>query len=114
MLNGAHIAVEDYLANPALVADLSREQLASLIAQCEHVKALAWVRLISTPDSAIEGPIDNGRMLTVEEAAVLLCKPPQYLYRNKQRFSSFMRKTGPRSYVCSEAGVRRWLRNRRT
>jgi hypothetical protein len=114
MLNGTDIDIAHYLAEPASVSELDREQLASLIGQLEHLKALAWARLISTPASAIEARTGNDRMLTVEEAAVLMRKKPQYLYRNKNRFSSFMKKTGPRSYVCSEAGVQRWLVNRKT
>ena len=112
MLNGHGIDLADYLEQPTLVSRLSREQLAALIGECEQLKALCWARLMSIPTAPPEAKPEAEKMLTIEEAATLLHKKPQYLYRNKHRLP-FIKKIGPTSYICSPAELQRWLATRK-
>ena len=51
-------------------------------------------------------------MLTVAEAAILLRRKPRWIYRNAKRLS-FVRRLGPKSLLCSETGIRKWLEKQR-
>jgi hypothetical protein len=132
MLNGVHTAVADYLVDPTLIGDLDGEQLASLIGQCEQLKALCWGRLVALPhqdkidlqickpkkvssaatlsDLAITrdaGPKD--RWLRTREAAAMLRRTPSWIYRNADRLP-FVKRLGPKSpLLCSEQGIQRYL-----
>lgn len=114
MLNGTEIEIANYLAQHSLVAELNPEQLASLIGQLEQLKAIAWARLVSIPTTtkgAKPEPIAD-RLLTIAEAATLLRKTPEYIYRNKARLP-FVKRIALRSYICSEAEIHRWLAHRK-
>jgi hypothetical protein len=102
------------LAQPALVAELSPEQLASLIGQLEQLKALCWARLVSpvTTKEAKPEQAEKDRMLTTAEAAAMLRRKPSWLYRHSH-LPFVVKRTSPRSpLLCSEQGIRRYLARR--
>jgi predicted DNA-binding transcriptional regulator AlpA len=53
----------------------------------------------------------DDRMLTVDEAAVKLRHSRQWIYRHK-RTLPFVKQISPRSLLCSESGIDRWLARR--
>ena len=54
---------------------------------------------------------DNGETLTLKEAAAVLRKSPKWIYRHKANLN-FVRKIGPRSFVCSKAALLRYRDSR--
>jgi hypothetical protein len=84
---------------------IPREQIPALIA------ALA-ARLLE-PAPAPEAAADElDRMLTSAEASELLRRSTKWLSRNRKRLP-FGRRLGPRSWVYSELGLRKWLARQR-
>jgi hypothetical protein len=49
---------------------------------------------------------------TPDEAAVKLRRSKRWLYRNSKKLP-FIRRISPRSFVCSEAGIQKWLAGRK-
>lgn len=115
MLNGTEIELANYLAHPALVAELNAEQLASLIGQLEQLKALCWARLVSpvTRKEAKPDQAEKDHMLTSAEACAVLRRKPSWLYRHAAHLPFVVKRTSPRSpLLCSEQGIRRYLARR--
>lgn len=107
MLNGT-IELADLLSQPSLVAELTRDQLAELAGQCERLKALCWARLMSIT-ATVESRTAPDRMLTPTEASEILRRPVRWIARRRATLP-FVVRMSERSYVCSERGVRLWLK----
>ena len=52
-------------------------------------------------------PNGEDESLTIEEAAAMLRRSTKWIYRHRTRLP-FIRKIGPRSYLCSKSGLLRW------
>ena len=89
---------------PALLSLLMR----AVVAQSAVIAALAAEELRE------QAPIvpEDDRWLTVDEAAVMLRRARQWIYRNKRRLP-FVKPISGRSLLCSEVGIRRWLASRK-
>jgi hypothetical protein len=57
------------------------------------------------PASNRNGADDDA--ITVEDAARMLCRSPKWISRHRAQLP-FLRKLGPRSYVCSRAALIKW------
>jgi hypothetical protein len=55
---------------------------------------------------------ETDRMLTPDEAAVMLRRSRQWIYRNAHRLP-FVKRLSRKSLLCSEAGMKQWLASRR-
>ena len=100
---------------PLLTAeDLDRlpvRALPDIIIELAALQARAAVRL-RQHDTSPDPAAATDRALNVREAAALLGMSTDWLYRNKDRLP-FTRPTGRRAVRFSEAGIRRWLAQRR-
>jgi hypothetical protein len=64
----------------------------------------------NTPrESAAPEPDDTN--LSIEEAAARLRRSTKWIYRHRGHLP-FIRKIGPRSYICSKNALERWLSRR--
>jgi len=106
--------VDELASAPELAAILPAGATAALLGRCRVASAALEARLLTlaVEERAPEVTPEPEKMLTIEEAAAVLHKKPQYLYRNKSRFG-FIKKIGPRSYLCNAASVQRWLEARK-
>lgn len=66
--------------------------------------ALAARLMVPAP----EPEADEDKFLTAAEASQILRRSRKWLSRNRSRLP-FARRLGPRSWVFSEAGLRKWL-----
>lgn len=66
----------------------------------------------SNADPPPAAPAENGRLLTVQEAASLLGVTPDWLYRHADRLP-FTKRLSRKALRFSEGGLRRWIAARR-
>jgi len=106
--------VDELASAPELAAILPAAVTAALLGRCRVAAAALEARLLmlAIETRPPEAKSETEKTLTIKEAAALLHKKPQYLYRGKSRFP-FIRKIGARSYVCDAAGIQRWLSTRK-
>jgi len=65
---------------------------------------------LAEPHPAPEPPphvAQDDPSLTIEEAAAFLRRSTKFLYRHRSRLP-FIKKIGPRSYLCSKNAMLRW------
>jgi hypothetical protein len=84
------------------IRQLPHEDLAAVLAAV--ASRLAESR--PAPEPQLHGAQDDSS-LTIEEAAVLLRRSTKFLYRHRSRLP-FIKKIGPRSYLCSKSALLRW------
>jgi predicted DNA-binding transcriptional regulator AlpA len=77
-----NLALEAFLERPEAIADLSRDDLAAILAKVKALEGQLLARLLSS-DAA--QPASNGgdRLLTCDQAAEFLSVPRAWLYRRK-------------------------------
>jgi predicted DNA-binding transcriptional regulator AlpA len=101
-------------ADPRCLVGLSRSAIAGLLLRSAVVQS-ALTAVLATADSR-EQPAaidqDDDRMLTIDEAAVMLRRSRQWIYRNKHRLP-FVKRLSSKSLLCSESGMKRWLASRK-
>lgn len=76
------------LQDPARVAEVPREAIPPLLAQCSALQSLLSARLASIPASgngSPEAPPDGDRLLTIPEVAARLGVPKGYAYELARR-----------------------------
>jgi hypothetical protein len=100
-------------ADPRCLAGLSKPALVSLlmravVAQSAVIAALAAEGLREQPASTVP---EDDRMLTIDEAAVVLRKSRQWFYRHESL--PFIKRISRKSLLCSEVGMKRWLASRK-
>ena len=117
MLNGNGLDLRTYLAEPALVSQLSRAELAELLLQVRALEGALLIRLLADLSENSrrhkpEAPDPNcdDRMLTVDEAAVMLRKDKRWIYRRKRKLP-FVHILSERSLLCSERTLRQWIKH---
>jgi hypothetical protein len=98
---------------------MSIAELIAAIAQLDPADAPAVLAAVAArlaeAHALPEPPVENGayddRNLTIEETAARMRRSTKWLYRHRATLP-FVRKLGPRSYICSEQGLTRWLARR--
>jgi predicted DNA-binding transcriptional regulator AlpA len=101
-------------ADPRCLAGLSRSAIAGLLARSAAVQSALTAALVTEDSSERPAAInqDDDRFLTVDEAAVMLRRSRQWIYRNKHRLP-FVKRLSAKSLLCSEAGLKQWLASRK-
>ncbi len=106
--------LDQLAADPALATGLSATALAVITARLAAVQqGVATALALSAngngnhnPGSTAQGEQDH--LLRIKEAAEQLRRAPSWIYRRRGSLP-FVKRLGPRSYVCSQAGLERWL-----
>jgi hypothetical protein len=98
-------------ADPRCLTTLSKPAITTLllrasVVQSALVAALAAEEVREYP--AVIAQDDDQKMLTADEAAVILRKSRQWIYRHAPMLP-FVKRISRKSLLCSEAGIRRWL-----
>jgi predicted DNA-binding transcriptional regulator AlpA len=83
------------------ISTIDRDQLPALM-----LAIAARIAEDKPAEPAVPEPDDTN--LSMEEAAARLRRSAKWLYRHRTRLP-FVRKLGPRSYVCSKNGLDRWV-----
>jgi excisionase family DNA binding protein len=103
----------------AIAEAIPPDEMADAIGELEAAKAQLYARLLNgraSSEAQSTGQHAKGtepdRLLTVEEAAVLLGVTPRWLYRNADSLP-FTRRLGARTLRFSEKGIQRYIANRR-
>ena len=94
--------------------NLTTAELIAAIAEIDPADAPSVMlalaaRLQQARPAPEQQPQDSGEdeSLTIEEAAALLRRSTKWIYRHRERLP-FIRKIGPRSYLCSKTALLRW------
>lgn len=101
--------------DPRCAATLGRSALISLLLRNAVVQSaiaaqLSAIESVDAPTPVIEdGDI---KMLTPDGAALLIHKPRRWIIENARRLPWVVR-VSRKTFLCSEAGIRKWLATRR-
>ena len=106
-------SLDEIARDPRCAAALGRPVLNALlmrnaVAQSVIVAQLSQIEAAEQPAATTQ----EDKMLTVDEAAVMLRRSRQWIYRNAPRLP-FVKRISRKSLLCSEAGIRRWLASRK-
>lgn len=93
------------------IATLDREGLAAVLGELKTLEGRVMGRLLLSTGDAVN-PREEDRMLTVDEAANMLRRGRQWIYRNAHTLP-FVKRISRKSLLCSEAGLKRWLAARK-
>jgi hypothetical protein len=77
--------------------------------------AARWGEAQPAPEpvpASANGNAADDDAITVEEAALMLCRSPKWISRHRAQLP-FIRKLGPRSYVCLRATLIKWREHQR-
>jgi predicted DNA-binding transcriptional regulator AlpA len=70
-----------------------------------------WAQARPAPEPSPQQYAHDDTSLTIEEAAALLRRSTKWIYRHRATLP-FIRKLGPRSYICSQDALNKWLARR--
>lgn|SRR5262245_59649489 len=84
------------------------EALAALIGGAERAKATALARLFSLSAAGAVSPTEHDRLIDASEAARLLNRSVDYIYRNSRHYPFTVRGEG-RAVRFSLAGLQRYI-----
>jgi Helix-turn-helix domain len=103
------VTLVDLLDDPERVKDVAREQIPALLVRLSALEIALAARLeeLTTCHEPMGLELKD-RLLTPEEAAVLLGVSPASLRRNWRRYR-FARKLSRKTLRFSETGLRRWI-----
>ena len=109
-------SLEDIARDPRCLAALERTSLSALLVRTAVVQSALAAQLASVEArgsvSSAATPDDDDEMLRVDEAADMLRKKPQWIYRNAPRLP-FVKRISRKSLLCSKNGISRWLATRK-
>ncbi len=109
-------SLDELARDPQKAASLPAHALRSLIVRTATLQNLLLAALMTAeaeePAAAVPAAPETDRMLTPDEAAAILRRSRRWLYRNADRLP-FVKRLSPKSILCSESGIRRWLATRR-
>ncbi len=90
------------------------EEIPAILGELRRLEATLWSRMTSAAasDGQPEAPANPDRWLKVEDAAAIANIPATWFYRNWKRLR-FAKKISHRMLRLSEAGLRRWLAEKR-
>src|SRR5580698_7380335 len=101
--------LDSIAADPRCLVGLSKATVVSLLMRNAVVQSALAAALAS--DDVREQPAviteDDDRWLTPDEAAVILRRDRQWIYRRKKTLP-FVKRVSARGLLCSEAGIKRW------
>jgi predicted DNA-binding transcriptional regulator AlpA len=103
MTKHTHLSTGDLVDDPARLADVDVDVLPSLLLKLTTLTAAVAARLHTTP----EGKIEDDRLLDVAEAAQMLGRSPDWLYRHAKALP-FSRRLGT-MLKFSRQGLQRYL-----
>lgn len=92
-----------------IIAEIERLDAAAAPAILAAVAALLAKAGDTPPELAAPEPGDVN--LSIEQAAAHLHRSTKWIYRHRAKLP-FVRKLGPRSYVCSQNALSKWLARR--
>jgi hypothetical protein len=110
-------SLEDIARDPRCIAALGRASLSALLMRNAVVQSALTAQLagiedrggISKEPRAVD---DDDEMLRVDEAALILRRRPQWIYRNAAHLP-FVKRISRKSLLCSKNGISRWLATRK-
>jgi hypothetical protein len=108
--------LDQIATTPASVSELSRDETVNLLTQCAAAQSILTAHWLATPDGSASAttPTEPDEMLTVAEAAKLLRCTPRWIWRQHARHKlKFVIQKSPRSLLCSNRGIERWLEARK-
>ena len=111
-------SLEDIARDPRCIASLGRTSLSALLMRNAVVQSaltaqLAGIEASASGDASKEPAADiDDEMLRVDEAALILRRKPQWIYRNAARLP-FVKRISRKSLLCSKNGMSRWLAARK-
>jgi hypothetical protein len=95
------------------ISTLDREGLAALLGELKTLEGRVMGRLLlSASGQPTASPREDEHMLTVDEAAKVLRRGRQWIYRNAHSLP-FVKRISRKSLLCSETGLKRWLAARK-
>ena len=94
-------------ADPERVRDLPRKVLVDLALRCATVQSAIAVALAATPADITAGP-DKDQLLPAHEAARLLGRKPDWLYRHAAELPFTVREPGHQPRFSSK-GIQRYI-----
>jgi predicted DNA-binding transcriptional regulator AlpA len=112
-------SLDDIARDPGRAGGLPLRTLAALQSRLAVVHAALAAETLTAaaiePVQGREGLADSDdRMLTVDEAAAMLRKRPQWIYRNANAGKlPFVKRISRKSLLCSKNGISRWLASRK-
>jgi hypothetical protein len=109
-------SLDDIARDPRCIAALERTSLSDLLVRNAVVQSALAAQLASVEArggvSREPAPEAEDQMLMVDEAAKMLRRKPQWIYRNAARLP-FVKRISPKSLLCSKNGISRWLATRK-
>jgi predicted transcriptional regulator len=105
-------SLDDIARDPRCIAALERSSLSALLMRSAVVQSALTAQLAGIEASggvSKEPAADvDDQMLRVDEAAEMLRRKPQWIYRNAARLP-FVKRISRKSLLCSKNGISRWL-----
>ena len=101
--------------DPRSATTIGRSALISLllrnaVVQSVIVAQLSAIESVDTPTPAIE--YGDKKMLTPDEASILIHKPRRWIIDNRDRLP-WVTRVSRKTFLCSESGIQKWLATRR-
>ena len=109
-------SLDDIARDPRCLAALERPSLSALLMRNAVVQSALAAQLAAIDagagGSAKESlPESDDEMLRIDEAAAMLRRRPQWIYRNAGRLP-FVKRISRKSLLCSKNGISKWLASR--
>jgi hypothetical protein len=101
------LRLEDLIGNPAAANDVPAEAIPALRGELAKLDSLLFLRLLSSAQREAQPLPQGDRLLKVEEAAAILSKTPDDIYRHDYAFKV---KDGDRSVKCSWQLLQEYIR----
>ena len=112
-MNVAMPSLDAILHDPTVVAGLPKSALTTLFLNLSVVQSALAASLANRTNEAPEAVAEEAdKMLTVDEASLLLRRKRQWIYRHATTLP-FVKRISRKSLLCSEAGLKRWLKSRK-
>jgi predicted DNA-binding transcriptional regulator AlpA len=105
----------DQLArDPSVAVGLPPAVLVALHLQCATALSAIGLAWAASGQSGQQATAENreDRMLTPDEAASILRRSKRWIYRHADHLP-FIKRLSPKSVLCSEAGIKKWLERQR-
>jgi hypothetical protein len=107
--------LDQIASDPRAASTLAQDAALALLAQVAIVQSALVARILTTQAEDVSKPPQNpappDRLMTPEQAAILLGVTPRWLYRHAPRLP-FTRRLSRKVLRFSEVGLRRWQASR--
>jgi predicted DNA-binding transcriptional regulator AlpA len=110
-------SLDDIARDPGCAGGLPPRTLAALQSRAAVVQAALAAEALAAAiepgaQPATAAQEESAKMLTVDEAAAMLRRSRQWIYRQAPHLP-FVKRISRKSLLCSEAGIKRWLATRK-